>query len=295
MRFRGSPATLAASLWVLTMLALAPSPAVAQQRDATPSARELWREYPLEATPEAGARPTSQPASRAPTVRAGRRPAPTDGGGPGALALIAALGAVAAALAWIGWRARRTGALPPVQTPLLSGPRATAATRSDRPRRPALAASTERSGINGDAPPPVPARGSQPLRTGGRPRGEDPAARSAAPPDVELEWTAEIEWRHGPGGSRFCIMARVGSSEQTAVRESEPFEWPPTGPDSLQALRHAVDQLESSAVAAGWRSAPAGQAWYAKRFTWQPTQRREGPPPERVEPRAVTGAEGGGP
>jgi hypothetical protein len=283
--FRGSSGTLAAGLWVLTMLALAAPPAVAQQRDAEPSARDLWREYPLEATPEAGARPTSEPASRTPTSRVGRPPGPADGGGLGVLVLIAAgiaaASSLVAALALIGWRARRAGALPPVPTRHASGPRATAAPRSDRPRRLALAASTERSGVNGDAPPPVHAV----RRAGGRPRGEAPATRSAAPPDVALEWTAEIEWHHGPGGSRFWIMASAGSSERTAVSESEPLEWPPTGPDSLEALRHAVDELESSAVAAGWRPAPAGRAWYAKRFTWQPAQAPSAPnaPPPGTE------------
>jgi hypothetical protein len=36
------------------------------------------------------------------------------------------------------------------------------------------------------------------------------------------------------------------------------------------AARLADAQLESRAVAAGWGPAPAGKAWYAKRFVWQP-------------------------
>ena len=106
--------------------------------------------------------------------------------------------------------------------------------------------------------------------------GEDLASRSATPPDVALEWTAEIEWHQRPGGPRFYIVARTRSSQRTAVSESEPLEWPPTGPDAVEALRRAVDELESNAVAAGWTPAPAGQAWYARRFTWRP--RHAAPP-----------------
>jgi hypothetical protein len=125
-------------------------------------------------------------------------------------AVIVAIVAILAALGFIGWRARRIGALPPGLT-----------------------------------------------------------ARSAAPPDVAVEWTAEIEWHRGD--SRFYVVAgRPGSSERIVVSESEPLPWPPNGPGSVQALARAVEQLESRAVAAGWGPAPAGRAWYAKRFTWQP-------------------------
>ena len=226
--------SLAACVWVSTVLALAPSPAVAQQRDPTPSARELWREYPLEATPEARVRPTAEPPSRAPVGRGERRPRPAEGGGgPGVLVLIAAGIAAAGslvALAWIGRRRRRAGALPRA--------------------------------------------------------GERPGTRFAAPPDVALAWTAEIEWHQEPGGSRFRIMATAGSPERTAVSESEPLEWPPTGPDSLRALRDAVDELEAGAVAAGWRPVAAGRAWYAKRFTWQPAPAAASTAPGQTAPSA---------
>jgi hypothetical protein len=100
------------------------------------------------------------------------------------------------------------------------------------------------------------------------------SAPPAAPPDAALEWAAEIEWHHEPGGgSRFRIVASSdGARERTAVSESEPLGWPPTGPESVDALRHAVEQLEAGALAAGWTPAPPGEPWYAKRFAWQPAR-----------------------
>jgi hypothetical protein len=236
-RFRGGAWSLVASLWVVTMLAPAPCPAVAQNRDATPSAEVLSREYRLE--PQAGAHPTSAQVSGTLTVGAWRPPPTADlEGARGVLVLIAAglaaLCAVIAALAWIGWRATRTGAMPPLPKRRRSASRAGAAERSSE-RRPL-------------AP--------------------------ATPPDAALEWAAEIEWHHDPGGgSRFCIVAsRNGASDRTAVSESEPLGWPPSGPESVDALKHAVEQLEAGALAAGWTPAPPGEPWYAKRFTWQPAR-----------------------
>jgi hypothetical protein len=148
-----------------------------------------------------------------------------DNGAPGVLLLLtaglAAVSALLTALAWIGWRAKRTGAWPP------------------------------------------------------QARRQPPAPDAAPPPDPALEWAAEIEWHRDPGGgSRFCLVAsRNGTRERAAVSESEPLGWPPNGPESLDALKHAVEQLEAGAVAAGWRPAPAGRAWYAKRFPWQPVTR----------------------
>jgi hypothetical protein len=207
--------SLVASLWVLTMLAPAPSAAIAQTHGAKP---------------EAGTRLTTAQVSRTPAARQ-QRPSPPqeDNSAPGVLFLLTAglavVSALVTALAWIGWRARRTGAWPP-----------------EARRR--------------------------------RPPGADPATDTAAPPDPALEWAAEIEWHRDPGGgSRFCIVASTGGTrERTAVSESEPLGWPPNGPESVDALTHAVEQLEAGAVAAGWRPAPAGRAWYAKRFTWQPAR-----------------------
>jgi hypothetical protein len=107
---------------------------------------------------------------------------------------------------------------------------------------------------------------------------------AAAPPDAELEWEAEIEWHHEPrGGARFSIVAgRGGGSERTPVTASEPLGWPPTGPESVDALKRAVEQLEAAALAAGWRPAPPGDTWYAKRFVWQPARARAAVASERA-------------
>jgi hypothetical protein len=220
--------SLVACLLVVTMLAPAPFPAVAQNRD-----------HRVEATPQAGARLTSVQVSGTPTGGPWRPPPTADVEGVREVLLLIVVGlatlcAVIGVLAWIGWRATRTGAMPPLPKWRRSASRAREAERP--PRRRPLAAAT--------------------------------------PPDAALEWAAEIEWHHEPGGgSRFCIVAsRNGARERTAVSESEPLGWPPTGPESVDALRHAVEQLEAGAVAAGWRPAPPGEAWYAKRFTWQPTR-----------------------
>lgn len=220
--------SLVACLLVVTMLAPAPCPAVAQNRDDR-----------LEATPQAGAHLTSARGSGTPTGGPWRPPPTADVEGARGVLLVvaaglAALSAVIAAMAWIGWRAIRTGAVPPLPTRRRSASRARETERP--PRRRPLA--------------------------------------PAAPPDAALEWAAEIEWHHDPGGgSRFCIVASSDdATERTAVSESELLGWPPTGPEALDALKHAVEQLEAGALAAGWTPAPPGEAWYAKRFTWQPTR-----------------------
>jgi hypothetical protein len=250
----------AAGVCVLTMLAPAPTAALAQDGDPAPSAEELWREYPLEATPEVRPRRTAQPTSSAPAV--GARPS-GESGGAGTVLLIAAgiaaagaAGAAGAALA----RARRREKAAPAGATLLPGP----GVRVLRPSAPDAAAA-----VRSDRP--------RPLVLG-------------APTDRALDWRAEIEWRHARDGSRFRITASTpASSERIAVGESQLLAWPPTGPDAVQALRRAVDELQSAAVAAGWRPVQAGPAWYAKRFVWQGV----GSPPGPGEARAGTEIVGG--
>src|SRR5687767_11944511 len=146
---------------------------------------------------------------------------------------IAGVATVLLARGLIGWRTRRKGALPG-GAPL---PGARGALRSAR----ATSATIQKA----------------------------PATPSAAPPDPTRDWQAEIVWQRRPDGSRFCMTATTaGSSERIAIGASAPLAWPPTGPDSVAALTRAVARLESSAVAAGWRPAPTGPVWYAKRFTW---------------------------
>jgi hypothetical protein len=184
--------------------------------------------------------PAVAPASGAASVRAVQSVAPVgESGGPGDLLAIAGgiagAGAVLLALGLIGRRTRRNGALPGGAP--LPGHGVRIALRSARATRATIR--------------------------------QAPATPSAAPPDPTRDWQAEIEWRRRPDGSRFCMTATLaGSSERIAIGESSPLAWPPTGPDSVEALTRAVERLESSAVAAGWRPAPPGPVWYAKRFTW---------------------------
>jgi hypothetical protein len=292
-RLSGSVRTAGAGLCVLALLL--PVPAAAQQRQhkqephASPSAEELWREYPLEATPEANAQNTSQAVSPTPTP-AGRGPTEADRSSDGpstllvvVLAIVATVvGGTAAALLPLRRRRRPgwVGALLRTISPeprLASGPAPEAAMAADRPpRRLALASASERSG--GDREP------------GRRPRGGAggaSTAHAAPPPDTRVGWTAEIEWRHGPDNSRFCVMATArASSERAAISESEPLEWPPRGPDAVQALRNAVDRLTAAAVAAGWEPTGEGNAWYAKRFRWEAVGAAEPPaaPPDEEAP-----------
>ena len=111
----------------------------------------------------------------------------------------------------------------------------------------------------------------------------------AAPPDPARAWSAEIEWRHAADGSRFRLVASSpGSPDKHALRESEPLQWPPSGPDSVVAMRRAVERLQAAAVEAGWQPAPAGRAWYSRRFRWEPAT-TAAPAPAPAERRARTG------
>ena len=301
--FEGIARTSAAGLLVLTMLVPA-SPAAAQKADATPTARELWREYPLNATPEPGSgpaatpegaahtRPTAQPASSVPTDAARSPDADERNGASDLLILIAAavVAAVAAGAALVLIRRRKprepearpaaTLPGPGLAAPLVSLSSAGAAMLPHPPRRLSLAASNERHRADGNAGPSRPKQGWRAWRTARQSAGGNPPARSSMPPDPTIDWTAEIEWRHGTDGSCFCLTAtRAGSSEQIAVGESGPLTWPPTGPDAVQELRRAVERLESAAVAAGWEPAQTGDSWYSKRFRWQSAAPVKAAPP----------------
>jgi hypothetical protein len=94
---------------------------------------------------------------------------------------------------------------------------------------------------------------------------------AALPPATRQEWTAEVEWQQAETGSFFCVIARSArGAGTTVVAKSEPVEWPPAGAATVQRLTEAARDLETSLVAAGWRPLPPGDAWYAKRFAWQP-------------------------
>lgn len=90
------------------------------------------------------------------------------------------------------------------------------------------------------------------------------------PPDPRLEWAAEIAWSSGPASSRFQVISRHAAGQPLILAESAPVQWPPSGPQSIRAMSQAAEALNAKLLEAGWRPLPAGSAWYAKRFAWDP-------------------------
>jgi hypothetical protein len=122
------------------------------------------------------------------------------------------------------------------------------------------------------------------------PRGaehsEPPQQRPAVhPPDSDRRWTAEIQWARAEHTARFCVVARdeEGQSEPVIAR-SEPFDWPPEGNDAVRALVGAADALSEGLTLAGWKPLPRGEAWYAKRFEWEPAPVTDWAPPVPAPP-----------
>jgi hypothetical protein len=113
-----------------------------------------------------------------------------------------------------------------------------------------------------------------------RPEGAGPAALRAperprtgrlGPPSQGHESTAEITWRRSGAECRFSVTAvpARGGAHRT-LAETAALEWPPAGPSGVQAMTDAVEALERSLLADGWRPLPPGDAWYAKRFASPP-------------------------
>jgi hypothetical protein len=101
-----------------------------------------------------------------------------------------------------------------------------------------------------------------------------PAAAAPLPSDPQRGWTAEIEWRASESDSSFWVLAAADDgSGRTPVAQSAALEWPPSGPTAVQALSDAAGALEEALLSAGWAPLPAGDAWYAKRFRWEPRPR----------------------
>jgi hypothetical protein len=231
-----------AGLLLLAYLAFVPAPpAVAQARDATPSARELRQAYPLHASPEPGDFETSTPTS-APSDR------PQEAGSSQASVRLA-VAAVLAIIAFVaGFRLalrpprERSSGHPPSSTD------AVAVTPTDGPAPPIAAL---------DRKDPSQAPGAAPA--------------VALPPATTRGWTAETEWSSAGGEACFRIVARATEGTATAVvAESAQFEWPPADAAAVRALTAAAEELETRLVAAGWRQLPPGDSWYAKRFAWEP-------------------------
>ncbi len=136
------------------------------------------------------------------------------------------------------------------------------------------------------APSPVPEERPQrrPMRRAGpgpergSAIGARPAVSVVAPPDRNRAWRAEIGWRHAGGTSRFGLVAVAEDDEQVTatVAVSEPVQWPPSTPDAGDALSAAVQSLERRLLDAGWLPRGNGDAWYARRFVWEPVGARTG-------------------
>ena len=209
----------------------------------------------LEIRRRRGSEPHTAEVGRRPTSAGGGGPAPSNGGA----------GRFARATA-------RTGAIAVVASAPERGGGAARA-RDQRPKPNAAA---------GD---PAPAPAAAPPDRGGPSRVAAPAP-AASPPDRGVAWTAEIEWRHTDGESRFCVIAKGAGT--VTVAQSRPLEWPPSGPAAVQAMTDAAEALAATLAAAGWKPLPPGHSWYAKRFAWEPATagaRSDQRAPDRVRRR----------
>ncbi len=156
------------------------------------------------------------------------------------------------------------------------------------------------------APSPVPEERPQrrPMRRAGpgpergSAIGARPAVSVVAPPDRDRAWRAEIGWRHAGGTSRFGLVAVAEDDEQVTatVAVSEPVQWPPSTPDAGDALSAAVQSLERRLLDAGWLPRGNGDAWYARRFVWEPVGARTGTDvPADAEAAGADGSAAGAP
>jgi hypothetical protein len=222
-------------LLILVCFALLAQPAVGQDRTPTPSGEELWKTYPLHPSPTPGAASTAVPsptAARTEKRRSGTSPDRSDSS-PTAELVVIALAAVLVVLAVVLLRHRRTA----VQD------------------------------SNDPAPQPPPDAADQAPQADPDPSGSPPTT----PPDPLRPWTATIQWRHADAESRFCVVAEPAQGHgETVLATSEPLEWPPTTPASVQALTDATEKLAAALASVGWQELPHTGEWYAKRFAWEP-------------------------
>jgi hypothetical protein len=222
-------------LLILVCFALLAQPAIGQDRTPTPSGEELWKTYPLHPSPTPGAASTAVPsptAARTEKRRSGTAPDRSDSS-PTAWLVVIALAAVLVVLAVVLLRHRRTA----VQD------------------------------SNDPAPQPPPDAADQAPQADPDPSGSPPTA----PPDPLRPWTATIQWRHADAESRFCVVAEPAQGHgETVLATSEPLEWPPTTPASVQALTDATEKLAAALASVGWQELPHTGEWYAKRFAWEP-------------------------
>lgn len=270
---------------VLGAAAMLPAAALAQR--AAPSAEQLWNEYPLQQGSQgdganlAAASPTAAPSATPQPAPLPARPA--ERGSPWVLLLIAAAFAAASG---------------PFVLPALRRRRE----RRSRPAHPASATpagASRRPNEEGLATPSNPSSlGSAPGATVTSASGQ---ATTSRPPDPRRPWAAEIEWCEAGGEWRFRVLARTpGGEAPSTVVDSPPLEWPPSSETAVEALTRAAERLEAVMVAAGWKALAPGDAWYAKRFAWEPVRTvqahptplpapapAEAPPPQSPGPGAA--------
>jgi len=242
----------AAALWGLVCLVAAwPQPAFAQEAAPSPSASELWKTYPLHETPAPATTADATPPPDTPAARTDgpERRTGDDGGGIG---LLVALVVVAGA-AGLGFLVLRRVRRPAPRPASARG----APSQLDRRRR-----------HNGRLLPARHAAGGTAPSSARNAAGGD--IQDPLPPEPDLEWTAEIEWRRTVGRPRFHVIARSSTMGAASIATSPPIRWPPTDETSLEALRDAIAALEATLLEAGWIPTEPGTAWYAKRFAWKP-------------------------
>lgn len=279
-------ARLRAAVALIAGVALAVPPvAAAADATPTPSAKELWRTYPLHATPDPG-----QPAA----AQAKPQPGKSDTTGSGGTSIVPVLliaGALVAGTGLFGFsrRARRR--------------------RTTDPGHPTRHATAR--GANGivpprvpDPPPPAPpphAPDPPPAREQEQERvraGEGAATRrplpqaprgtrsNLRPPDPKAPWTAEIAWHEAEDRASFRVEARTVNGPPVPIAKSRPLEWPPSDARAVEALTRTAERLTAALLASGWQQLPDGDAWYAKRFAWNATAESRPPrPTPRPAPR----------
>jgi len=267
---------------LLAWLALSPPHARgAQDAEPSPAPENLWKAYPLSPTAAPSTQPSaaSSPAARAAAHRQslGSADARGDAGAPVTLFVLLGL-LTTGAVTLVAMRLRREHeplAQDVPHSPASNGaaqampmPERDASGRFVRSRSPAMVVSTQ---VYGEGGSPLGGGPSEPDSKAARQGRDRPPviAPAGSPPDRSLAWTAEIEWRHADGESRFCVVARGAGT--VTVAQSRPLEWPPAGQAAVQAMTDAADELAATLTAAGWKALPPGESWYAKRFAWEPT------------------------
>ena len=288
-------AGVAVTVCLFACLALLPAQVgAAQDPSPSPSPEGLWKAYPLDPTAEPAPKQKSSPAASA---SANRRPAGAartagDGGVSVFVVVLLALVAAGGMLTFVQIHGRRRRETEPAAAPVPLPSRSAAAGQavpalwhgpSGRFSR-AVSETTARATTTATVTATQGPEGKGPREADALPRRDGPAGPAAgepppvppvaapapagSPPDPRLTWAAEIEWRQIDGESRFCVIARGAGTVEIA--QSPALDWPPEGPAAVQAVTDAADDLAATLVEAGWKPLPAGSAWYAKRFAWEP-------------------------